>query len=849
MGLSTRVGATALASLAAFSSVVNAQGFYYQDLGVCAAKFNHQYLGCATVDSALFPYEPTNWDPALTADNSRSYINFDQGDFVNNTVTPHYCAQTCRASGFKYAALYNERSCRCGNTLDYTTIAGISVGLSSRISSTSEASCTLKKSGSPPDPCPGDRRENCGSDQGARIWADPSYPDVTGVTNLAASYNLLGCFKNPRFPSAETYTTVTAATAPLCLQYCANLGMPYAFMIRQTPTVECHCGSEFNKNMAEASSGTSCTSKCSSLTDTTPCTGQDCCAVNGGPAPVYANVNFMGCYVPVIPGKTDPESDVPSPSGYDCFNTPASILNRPTSVVANYNPRTISASASFVATASPSAIAQPFVNFGCWQSKALSDIFNSFTVSTLTASSISVEKCVAYCNAAGNTFAALYGKAPNNNCACSSSLKPNIDTTNVMQDCNQPCSGEPTQNCGGDNGPLIYARNDITPNKWAVQWTSSRSSTPIYQCTGGPTPSSSPASSTAASSTPASSSPASSTPASSSPGSSSPVTSPASSGASSGVTPPASSGMSSGISSMVTPPTSSGASSGAGSPGTDSMSGSMSSSVPTTMTMSTPVGSGGASGSGTSSPTSGASPSSTGPGIPGITDTASSVILQVAPHNPANNKREARHHRRQSVGGFVGGAGPNNPNSCTDATLFGIRSGQLLAGGQTVSTDAGVAYMQFKFDPAGSISRTFTIINGYLHWYNDQFTGGQAQFCQVTDGTVYILFRGDNSGPANCQRVDIVTYYATQCVNGLIISGPVTSGAPTGGDGGSTNTGTGGSMPTGTGGAGGSDGSDMDTPEKDWLFREGHAPDNYPCMETTKSWVPGEPTFLPHNEL
>ncbi|KAI1427385.1 hypothetical protein F5Y12DRAFT_783292 [Xylaria sp. FL1777] len=238
MGLSTRAGAVALASLLALRSVVNAQGFYYQDLGVCGAQFTHQYLGCATVDSGPFVFEPTNWDPSATADNSRSYINYDVGDFVNNTITPHFCAQTCRAHGFKYAAVFSERSCRCGGTLDYQTIAGVSVTLSDKIQANSEASCTVKKSGTPPDPCPGDRREGCGSDQGARIYVDPSFPDVRGASNLASSYNLLGCFKNARFPSAVDYTTVTASSAPTCLAYCANLGLPYAFMIRQSP---CPC--------------------------------------------------------------------------------------------------------------------------------------------------------------------------------------------------------------------------------------------------------------------------------------------------------------------------------------------------------------------------------------------------------------------------------------------------------------------------------------------------------------------------------------------------------------------------------------------------------------------------------
>ncbi len=240
MELSTRVGIAALASLVAFSSVVNAQGFYYQDHDdVCAAKFNHQYLGCATVldDDGPFVFEPTNWDPRITADNSRSYIHYHVGNFVNNTITPGFCAQTCRAHGFKYAALFKERSCRCGNTLDYTTIAGVDVTLSDKIHATSEEQCTTKRDGSLPDPCPGDRRENCGSDQGARIFADPSFPDVTTSIDLAQSYRLLGCFKGAKFPSAVTYTTATVPSAGTCLGYCAGLGMPYAFMIKQTVCV------------------------------------------------------------------------------------------------------------------------------------------------------------------------------------------------------------------------------------------------------------------------------------------------------------------------------------------------------------------------------------------------------------------------------------------------------------------------------------------------------------------------------------------------------------------------------------------------------------------------------------
>ena len=91
--------------------------------------------------------------------------------------------------------------------------------------------------------------------------------------------------------------------------------------------------------------------------------------------------------------------------------------------------------------------------------------------------------------------------------------------------------------------------------------------------------------------------------------------------------------------------------------------------------------------------------------------------------------------------------------------MFGVRSGQLLSGGQPVSTDPGVDFIPFAVNRAGSITRTFTIIDGKLHWYNDLFLDGEAHFCQVNSGDVFITFNGDEFGPIDCTRVDIVVYY------------------------------------------------------------------------------------------
>ncbi|KAI0542778.1 hypothetical protein GGR58DRAFT_170800 [Xylaria digitata] len=823
MGLSTRVRATALASLVAFSSVVNAQGYFYKTLGVCSAEQNHQYLGCATISSAPFSWEPTNWDPAVTADNSRSYIEWDQGDFVNNTITPYFCTRTCRAHGFKYAALWNERSCRCGGSLTWTTASGVSVDLNTLISATDETKCTSKSPSGNPDPCPGDRQENCGSNQGARVWVDPSFPKLTGPpSDQVAGYKLMGCFRNAFFPSAEGYTTGSRPDANSCLTYCANLGSPYAFMIRTSPTtVDCHCGADFGRNAVQATDDTDCYAQCDS-TANSGCTGQNCCGSSGALVPVYANPAFMGCYLPVIPGKNSVQVGDPAPNSFSCFATPNSIGTRITTAAASYGSRTITRSATFVATASPVATAAPYVNFGCWQDHTLASIFGVTGVleTDLGSTEVTVETCVARCISLSTMvldykYAALQLVGSATKCTCATTVLSTATTDKSMGDCNRKCTGTEKQNCGGNNGPLVYARSPgVVPNQWADLWTSSRSLTVTYSCT--PTDMPGGESNNGGGSNNGGSGSGNS------------------SGSSGGTTPP---------SGESTPPP--------GGSGSDTPGGS---STPASGGETTPP----AGGSGSSTPTPGggssqtggsASPTITGPATPGITDLPADtfVILQVAPFTPSK-KRGTYNVRRQSVGGFVGGAGPSNPNTCDQATLFGVRGGRLVSGTQSVATDPGVPFMPFRVFPTGSISTTFTIVNGVLHWYNAAFTGGEAEFCQTTDGSVYIEFQGDGSGPANCRRVEIVTYFATQCVNGQIVPNSV-------GPGGSSSSSV--VVPSSTGapgsdgsGSGSGSGSDSEVPEEDWVFREGHAPDNYPCYRTTESWVPGSPTFLPeHNEL
>ncbi|KAI8627935.1 hypothetical protein F5Y19DRAFT_159486 [Xylariaceae sp. FL1651] len=182
----------------------------------------------------------------------------------------------------------------------------------------------------------------------------------------------------------------------------------------------------------------------------------------------------MGCFIPSIPGIVDAGANT-------CFPVPQSIVTRATASV-SYAAKTMSASASFIATASPAA-GTAFVNYGCYQDTAVTDFFDSsYADSGLPAATVNVDTCVNYCNSKQFQFAALYA---GNKCACGNALNANTPTPNgAMESCNQPCAGSLEQNCGGSNGPVVYARSDVSPNLWASSYTATWSSTLTYSCAG-----------------------------------------------------------------------------------------------------------------------------------------------------------------------------------------------------------------------------------------------------------------------------------------------------------------------------------------------------------------------------
>ncbi|EME82882.1 uncharacterized protein MYCFIDRAFT_174398 [Pseudocercospora fijiensis CIRAD86] len=124
--------------------------------------------------------------------------------------------------------------------------------------------------------------------------------------------------------------------------------------------------------------------------------------------------------------------------------------------------------------------------------------------------------------------------------------------------------------------------------------------------------------------------------------------------------------------------------------------------------------------------------------------------------------------RRQNSGGvctltvskqYVSGNGTVT-NDCLTAPLYTITEGVLIATvnnvNYTYSTNPGLPYSPFvPSQTPGPITTRFSIgSSGALAWWNDAFWNGQAQFCAVSNGSVYAVFQQD-AQPAGCSFVSL----------------------------------------------------------------------------------------------
>lgn len=151
---------------------------------------------------------------------------------------------------------------------------------------------------------------------------------------------------------------------------------------------------------------------------------------------------------------------------------------------------------------------------------------------------------------------------------------------------------------------------------------------------------------------------------------------------------------------------------------------------------------------------------------PSPTETDSSFVLIIQGLD--------RNHKRQSSS-FVGADGSATTN-CSDVPIYTITNGVLTATIDDIvyyySTDSTVACAPFvPSTTPGSIDTYFAAAsNGYLTWTNSQFWNGQAQFCAVSNGTVYAVFQEDEE-PQGCSFIQL-SLYSSSCAAAPGNTGP-----------------------------------------------------------------------------
>ncbi|OTA62680.1 hypothetical protein K449DRAFT_433585 [Hypoxylon sp. EC38] len=198
--------------------------------------------------------------------------------------------------------------------------------------------------------------------------------------------------------------------------------------------------------------------------------------------------------------------------------------------------------------------------------------------------------------------------------------------------------------------------------------------------------------------------------------------------------------------------------------------------------------------------------------IPGVTSLPDvSIILNIVPTRDSPDRKDTVSDKKGTV--FIDATRPINPSSCTGATPFNLTAGRLSSNGEYLSIDRDVLYKPFGVSSRPHpIATTFSVVDGFLRWYNDGFYRGRARYCQVAStGLLYVAFHIDKTWPAGCEEVDVAVHLAAQCQGGEIVpGGPIlpTGLASTTGFERATGTGTG----TGAGTIGGGGGGGGSTP-------------------------------------
>ncbi|KAH0528699.1 hypothetical protein TsFJ059_003525 [Trichoderma semiorbis] len=325
-------------------------------------------------------------------------LTFGYGGVANAQMTVAACTSGCKAAGYTFAGVEYGGECYCGKSISNGALPATS-------------GCTMT--------CNGNQTEYCGGPGHLNIYGLNAVRDGTGTTSAAqpaqtgacpgqpavvSKYNWYGCYTegtNSRALAAKTY-----ADDAMTLESCATFCVGYTYFGVEYSR-ECYCGNSFG-----AGSKLTTASDCSMT-----CSGQDCEFCGAG--------NRLSVYSLNAPGTGTSSGPAVPPS-------------------------------TTSATTQPTGFPQGWQSYGCYVDGVNGRILNTQLPDD---DDLTLESCVQSCASQGFTIAgAEYSKQ----CFCGNNIVNGGAKAANQGDCNTPCAGDATENCGGGGRMSIISKGAPT---------------------------------------------------------------------------------------------------------------------------------------------------------------------------------------------------------------------------------------------------------------------------------------------------------------------------------------------------------------------------------------------------
>ncbi|KIR79550.1 transmembrane receptor [Cryptococcus gattii E566] len=385
-----------------------------------------------------------------------SRLGMTSNSWTSSTMTQSQCINGCSELGYSYAGIFGGNQCYCGKP-------------NSNLVSLPASQCQSA--------CAGRSNTTCGGSAAMDLYtvAAATVTSETVASQKPSGY--VGCFKDQGSNAAFTSTVYTykssSMTPDVCKQACLEFGYTYAGLENAN---ECHCGKNFPASQQMVSS-LYCTASCPGSSS------QTCGAAGYLEGYSLANTTstiskpsgWLGCYSDssnsrTLQGYSYSASSMTSKVcrttcgnkgfslsaveyGTQCFcgNSLSGGTQAPASscsMACSGNSSETCGAAGYLDlfnTTGVSAVSNGIAGYiGCYTDYSVLD------GASYSSDWLSVDSCNQWCYARG----AAYGSVRNGNtCKCSSKAPSTLTTTTS---CNNPCSGDSTQQCGTSGAVAVY---------------------------------------------------------------------------------------------------------------------------------------------------------------------------------------------------------------------------------------------------------------------------------------------------------------------------------------------------------------------------------------------------------